>query len=159
MEETDCGGIWVLFWWVAPCSVNLWSNFLLKGRVVFHSSTLAWCQTMVGVMVVMVTSFKRTYDHTVEFSVPYLTAGNCQPTPLPETPGHSQASLTQSLLGTLLLSPGSWCTQGFVCALQEPVSPVLQKFYNKSHWSPKSDSLEVLSPFAGSPGWEICCGS
>ena len=29
----------------------------------------------------------------------------------------------------------------------------------KSHWSPKSDSLEVLTPFAKSPGWEICCGS
>ena len=37
---------------------------------------------------------------------------------LPETPGHSLASLGQSLVGSLLLSPGSWCTQGFVCALQ-----------------------------------------
>ena len=25
--------------------------------------------------------------------------------------------------------PGSWCTQGFVCALQESVSPVLCKFW------------------------------
>ena len=65
----------------------------------------------------------------------------------------------QSLVGTLLLSPGSWCTQGFVCALQESVSPVLQKFYNKSNWSPKSNSLEVLCPFDGSPGWKICCRS
>ena len=37
---------------------------------------------------------------------------------LPETPGHSLASLGQSLKGSLLLSPGSWCTQGFVCALK-----------------------------------------
>ena len=44
--------------------------------------------------------------------------------PLLETPGHSQASLGQSLLGSLLFSPGSWCTQVFVCALQESVSPV-----------------------------------
>ena len=29
---------------------------------------------------------------------------------------------------SLLLFPGSWCTQGFVCALQESVSPVLWKF-------------------------------
>ena len=29
----------------------------------------------------------------------------------------------------------------------------------KSHWPPKSNSLRVLSPFAGSAGWEICCGS
>ena len=26
------------------------------------------------------------------------------------------------LLGSLLLSPGSWCTQGFVCALQDSIS-------------------------------------
>ena len=36
--------------------------------------------------------------------------------PPQETRGHSQASLTQSLVGTLLLSPGSWHMQGFVCA-------------------------------------------
>ena len=29
------------------------------------------------------------------------------------------------------LSPGSWCTQGFVCALQESVAPVLWKFCNQ----------------------------
>ena len=29
----------------------------------------------------------------------------------------------------------------------------------KSHWPPKSNSLGFLSPFARSPGWEICCGS
>ena len=34
-----------------------------------------------------------------------------------------------SLVGSLLLSPRSWCTQGFVCALQESVSPVLCKFW------------------------------
>ena len=33
-----------------------------------------------------------------------------------ETLGHSRASLGQSLVGSLLLSPGSWCTQGSVCA-------------------------------------------
>ena len=49
--------------------------------------------------------------------------------PPPETPGHSQASLGQSLVGSLLFSPGSWCTQGFVCALQKSVSPVLCKFW------------------------------
>ena len=38
--------------------------------------------------------------------------------------------------------------------LQSCVSSVI-----KSHWSPKSNSLEVLSPFARFPGWEICCGS
>ena len=56
----------------------------------------------------------------------------CRPpptTPLPETAAHSRASLGQSLVGSLLLSPGSWCTQGCVRALQESVSPVLCKFW------------------------------
>ena len=44
-------------------------------------------------------------------------------------PGHSQASLGQSLVGSLLLFPGSWCRQSFVCALQESVSPVLCKIW------------------------------
>ena len=48
--------------------------------------------------------------------------------PLPAIPGHFQASLGQSFVGSLLLSSGSWCTQGFVCALQESVSSVLYKF-------------------------------
>ena len=39
----------------------------------------------------------------------------------------SQESLIQSLVGSLLLSPGSWCAQGFYCALQESVSPILYK--------------------------------
>ena len=39
-----------------------------------------------------------------------------------ETPGHSPASLGQSLVGSLLLSPGSWCAQGSVCTLQESIS-------------------------------------
>ena len=56
---------------------------------------------------------------------PDPAAGHHWPTPPPETPGHSQTSLGKSLVGSLLLSPGSWCTQGFVCAHQESVSPVL----------------------------------
>ena len=84
---------------------------------------------MVEVMKIMVTSFKRSHACTATLSAPNPAAGHHQPTPLPETPGHSQASLGQSLVGSLLLSPGSWCTQGFVCALQESVSPVLCKFW------------------------------
>ena len=56
---------------------------------------------------------------------------NCWPKPPHRTPGHSQASLTQSLVGTLLLSLSSWCAQGFVCALHESVSQVLWKFCNQ----------------------------
>ena len=45
---------------------------------------------------------------------PDPAAGHCQPTPPPETPGHSKASLAQSLVWTLLLSPGSWCTRFYL---------------------------------------------
>ena len=92
------------------------------GGAVFPPCCLAWGQTMVGVMMAMVTSFRRTCADTVVFSSPDTAAGHCWPAPPPETPGHSWASLGQSLLGSLLLSPGSWCIQGFVCALQESVS-------------------------------------
>ena len=47
----------------------------------------------------------------------------------PETPEYSWVSLGQSLARSLLLPPGSWCIQGFVCALPESVSPVLCKFW------------------------------
>ena len=43
----------------------------------------------------------------------------CWPTPPSEAPGHSRACPAQSLVRSWLLSPGSPCTQGFVCALQE----------------------------------------
>ena len=33
--------------------------------------------------------------------------------------------------GMLLLSSGSWCAQGFLCALQDSVSSVLWKFCNQ----------------------------
>ena len=67
----------------------------------------------------LVTFFEKAYGRTVVFNAPYPMAGYCRSTPPPETPGHSQGSLAQSLLGSLLLSSGSQCTQGFVCSLQE----------------------------------------
>ena len=69
-----------------------------------------------------------TSSHTATLGAPDPAAGH-RPMPLPETPGHSQASLGQSPVGSLLLSPGSWFAQSFVCALQESVSPVLCKFW------------------------------
>ena len=50
---------------------------------------------MVGVMKVMATSFKRICACSVVFSAPDPAAGCCQPTTLPEAPGHPQASLAQ----------------------------------------------------------------
>ena len=73
-------------------------------------------QTMVEVMKIMVTSFKTSHAGTATVSAPNPAVGQRRPTPLLDTPGHSWASLGQSLVGSLLLSPGSWCAQ-FVCAL------------------------------------------
>ena len=80
-----------------------------------------------AVMKIMATSFKRSPAGTAALSVPDPVAGHYRPTPPLEIPGHSRASLGQSLVGPPLLSPG--CSQSFVCALQESVSPVLCKFY------------------------------
>ena len=84
---------------------------------------------MVEVMKIVVTSFKRSHAYTAVLSAPDPAAGHHQPTPPPETLGHSRASLGQSLEESLLLSLGSWCKQCSVCALQEFVSPVLCKFW------------------------------
>ena len=51
---------------------------------------------------------------------PDPAAGQRRPTPRLGTPGHPQASLGQSPVGSLLLFPGSWCTR-FCCALQETI--------------------------------------
>ena len=68
------------------------------------------------------TSFKRPHACTSTLSAPSPAAGHQRLMPLPQTLGHLQASLHQSLVGSLLLSPGSWCTQVSVCAHQESVS-------------------------------------
>ena len=75
------------------------------------------------------TSFKTSHAGFATFSAPNPAAGHRRPTALPQTPGHSWASLGQYLVGSLLLSPRSWCAQGFICALQESVSPVLCKLW------------------------------
>ena len=72
---------------------------------------------------------------------PNPAAGHHQPTSLLETPGHSQASLGQSLVGhcSFILGPGA---QGSVCALQE-YFPALCKRAYVSH-SPLKD----FTPFS-----------
>ena len=101
------------------------------GRAVFLPCCLTWDQTMVEVIKIIMASFKRSPACAAALSAPNPAACHHQLTPPPKTPGHSQASLGQSLVRLLLLSPGSWCAQGFVCALQESVSPVQWKFCNQ----------------------------
>ena len=88
-----------------------------------------WGQTMVEVMKITATSFKRSHACTATLSAPNSGEGYHWPTPPLEIPGHSQESLGHCLVGSLLLSPGAWCIQGSICALQESVSPVLCKFW------------------------------
>ena len=54
-------------------------------------------------------------------------------------------------MGSLLLSPGSWCVQGSVCALQESVSPVLCKFW-RLHGGVNGDLLQ-----GGLCHTQVCC--
>ena len=62
---------------------------------------------------IMVTSFKRSRACTATLSAPNPAAGHHQPMPPLETPGHK--SLGQIVVGSLLLSPGSWCTGICLC--------------------------------------------
>ena len=82
------------------------------------SCCLTWGQTMVEVMKIMVASFKRSQWRT---RCPWLCS---RPPLIHATTGDSWtwASRGQSLVGSLLLSPGSWCTQGSVCAPSEFIS-------------------------------------
>ena len=95
-----------------------------------------------NVMKIMATSVKWSHAGTAALRSPSPAADHRWPTPLLETPGLLRASLGQSLVGSLLLSPGSWCTQGSVCALQESVSPNLCKFLWLGHLMQRTDSLE-----------------
>ena len=81
------------------------------GWAVFPSCCLTWGQMMVEVMKIMVTSFKWSHAGAATLSAYYLVAGHCWPMPPLETLRLSWASLGQSLVGSLLLSPGFWCTQ------------------------------------------------
>ena len=80
---------------------------------------LNWTETMVEVMKVMVTSLKRSHACTATVQAPTLQEATTDPhlrRRLPDT--HRQI---QSPVGSLFLSPGSWCTR-FCCAFQEPIS-------------------------------------
>ena len=126
-EET--GENWVLFWWVGPCSVNLESNFLLMGGTVFPSWCLTWYQTMVEVIKLMATSFKRSHAHIATPNISTLQQATTDP--------HLQRLLTltgkSGLVSCRFTAPFSWVLvyTGFVCALQESVSLFLCKFCNQ----------------------------
>ena len=78
--------------------------------------------------------------------------------PLLETPGHSQATLAQSHVGSLLLSLGSGVHKVLFLPSKSLFPHSCGSSLIKSHWLPKSNPLGVLSPFAGALVWEMCGG-
>ena len=100
------------------------------GGAVFPPCCLTWDQTMVKVMRKMATSLKISHAHSSALSAPDQAAGHRWPVSPLDTPGHSQASLSQSLVGSLLLSPGSWFTQNLIMPSKSLFpSPVFWWFY------------------------------
>ena len=61
---------------------------------------------------------QRSHAGTATLNAANPAAGHHQPMPLLETSGRSQASLGQSLVGSLLLLPGSWCIRFYLCPLR-----------------------------------------
>ena len=80
------------------------------------------------VMKIMATSFRRSQGRHCCTQCLSPAAGLRRPTPPLETPGHTRASLGQALVGSLLLSPGSWCTRFCLCP-PRVCFPVLCKFW------------------------------
>ena len=97
----------------------------------FHPCCLIWNKTVVEVMKIMATSFKMPYAYTAALSPSAPAASHCWPTPPPETPGHSQASLSQSLVGSLnsFLLGVVW--PRFCLCSSRVWTPVLCKFCNQ----------------------------
>ena len=110
-------------------------------------------KAMVGVMAVMAPSFKRAYAPTVAFSMQQATVF-----PRLRRRLHRQVWLSVSWGHcSFLWGPGAHK------ALSVPSKNLFPQSCGSSvikfHWPPKSNSLGVLSPFAGSSSWEIHCGS
>ena len=123
--------------------------FSIDGWSCVPSLLFTYYQTMVEVMKIMGTSFKRSWACTATLSILQQdTTQSCsRPPPMHPSAGDSwplTASLGQSPVGSLLLSAGSWCTQGSVCALQK-VTTNCRTFLKR--WE-----YHTTSPAS----WEIC---
>ena len=118
------------------------------GGAIFPPCSLAWAQTMVGVMEVMETSFQRACTRTVVFSVPDPTAGHGRPKPPQEIPGHSQQVWLSLFWGqcSFLLNPSA--QKVLFVPSKSLFSQSCGSSAVKSHCPSKPNSLGVLSPFA-----------
>ena len=88
-------------------------QFLLLGGILFFPFCLIWGQSMVEVMKITVTSFEMSHAgfhaRTAAPNSLNPAAGHHRPTPLPETPGHSQEVWVSLLWGhcSFLLGSGA----------------------------------------------------
>ena len=159
MGGTGFGENWVLIWWARP--------MLRKSLIQFSADR--W-----GCVASLYFGLRANYGRgnginrnllqkdfcqyaaspkTVVFSAP-----DCHPMPqqrLLDTPGQVWINLSWGHC-SFLLGPGM---QKVLFVPSKSLFPQsCRSSIIKSHWPPKSNSLGVLSPFAGSPGWETCRG-
>ena len=104
------------------------SKSSVDGWICVLSLLFTWSQTIVEVMKIMVTSFKRSHAFTAILSAPNPAAGHCQPTPrlrLLDTHGQVWVSLLWCYC-SFLLGPGH--TKLCLCP-PRVYFPVLHKFW------------------------------
>ena len=84
-------------------------QFFVDGQGCLPLCYVTWSQTMVEVIKIMATSFKRSHSLTATLSAPNPAAGHSWPMPLPKTPGPSWATLGSLSWGhcSFLLGPGA----------------------------------------------------
>ena len=132
-----------------------WQKEYVK-TVYCHPAYLTYMQS-ISWMKIMATSFKWFHAYPAALRAPNTAASHCWHTPLPETPGHSQSILGQSFVGSLPLSPMSWRSKILFVPSKSLFPQSCVHSVIKSQCL-QSQILRVLSPFAISPGWRICCG-
>ena len=118
-------------------------GLVLMGGAMLSKSLIQFSVDELGCVPSLLFDLRPKYDRGNEDNGNLLQKSQCmhshpqclqpcsRPPPTQATARDSWAhtSLGHSLVGSLLLSPGSWCAQDLVCALQESVSPVLCKFW------------------------------
>ena len=109
MGKTDWGGKLFLILMGAVMLSKSLIQFSVDGWSCVPFLLFTWWQTMVEVMKIMATSFKRSHACTAALTGPNPESGHHWPSPLLESLEHSWASLGSLLWGhcSFLLGPGA----------------------------------------------------
>ena len=172
-----------VFWWIRIRALWklpdgrdwLWGklHLVLIGRTMLSKSLIQFSVDGWGCVPSLLFDLRPNYgggneDNGASFSRPHApTAALSAPTLQQPLPTHTStreswtltASLGQSLVGSLLLSPGSWSHKVLFVPSKNLFPQSCVSSVIKFRCPPKSNSLGILSPFARSPVWEISCGS